>query len=163
MASKRRFSIALLMTIVCFIATDIALMRAAFQKASRWGPSSGYLAIVLPMANLLLLVLPKLRRSHPERWFWIGFEVVGWGVIGVLGYMDQYAKMTLFIPYEWMRSFNLYPFLSAPDVALTYAFFVVLHTPPQLLLAWLGGRVSAWLARHRVVIARRSPFEESGQ
>jgi hypothetical protein len=162
MVPKSRFSIALLMMIVCFIAIDIALVQAAYGHAVL-GRSAGYLAIVLPMANLLLLSLPKLKRSHPGRSFWIGFEVVGWGVIAILGYMDEYAKEILFISYEWIRSFQLYPPESAPDLAMIYTFFVVFHTPPQLLLAWLGGRVSAGLARFRVVIATRSPREESGQ
>jgi hypothetical protein len=161
MAAKGRFSIAWLMVVVSFLAIDIALVRAAYLRGSINGPSAGYLAMVLPMANFLLLVLPKVRREVASRWFWVGFEVVGWVVIAILGYLDQYDKETLFIPYEWLISFHFYPEDSIPDLVITYVFFVVTHTPPQVLLALLGGRLTAWLARLRPAKAAGSAVEES--
>jgi hypothetical protein len=160
--SNAHFSIARMMIIVSFIAIDIALVRSAWvHYHSVLGRSPGYLAIVLPMANLLLIVLPRLRRDHPARSFWIGFEVVGWGVILILGYMDARAKSILFIPYEWLRSFDFFPPHSAPDIAIVETFFVAVHTPPQLLLAFMGGRLAAWLSRPRAAKATISPIEKS--
>jgi hypothetical protein len=159
MAAKGRFSIAWLMVIVSFLAIDIALVRAAYLRKSAYGPSAGYLAIVLPMANILLLVLPRVRSDVARRWHWIGFEIVGWVVIAILGSLDQYKKKILFIPYEWFQSFHFYPDLSVPDLALVYTFFVVTHTPPQLLLAFLGGRIAAWLSRLRAAKAVGSSAE----
>jgi hypothetical protein len=146
MAAKGRFSIALMMLLVTFIAVDIALVQSALVDThSTLGRSAGYMAIVLPMANLLLLFLPRLSRDHLARSFWLGFEGVGWGVILILGYMDEHAKSILFIPYHWYRSFDFFPPESASDVAIVFPFFVFVHTPPQLLLAFLGGRFAAWL------------------
>ena len=161
MVAKARFSIAWLMVFVSFLAIDIALVRAAYLRMSAYGPSAGYLALVLPMANILLLILPRLRSDVSRRWYWIGFQLVGWVVIAILGYLDQYYKMVLFIPYEWLRSFHFYPELSLPDLVITYIFFVVTHTPPQLLLAFLGGRLTARMAGLRSAKAADSPVEES--
>jgi hypothetical protein len=150
----KRFSIAWLMTIVLFLAVDIGLVRAAYGRNFA-GRSSGYLAIVLPMVNVLLMVFPRVNRSHPNRWFWRGFELVGWVVILILGFMDRKAKGTLFIPYWWYRSFQLYPPESVTDLMIVYSSFVVLYTPPQLLLAWLGGRIVDFPFKYRIRIDRR--------
>ena len=75
--------------------------------------------------------------------------------------MDQYAKGVLFIPYLWFTSFVRIEQKSVPGIALIYTFFVVFHTPPQLLLAWLGGRLTDWVGRRLAPSAGQSPMEES--
>lgn len=146
-ARKGRFSIAWLMAIISLIAFDIATLRAAYPARGP-SPSPAFLAMVLPLANVMLLAPPRLRPSCPTRRFWIGFEIVGCALVLVLAYMDRYQKPTLYYPLGTVdRHFG--PIDSMAYAAWALSFCTLTTTPPLLLLAWLGGRLASLSAKRK--------------
>jgi hypothetical protein len=79
MAVARRFTIRMLMAVVALAAADFGIVRALWPTI---GPEVGVAIVTLPMIDLLVLTMPKLRRSNATRPFWGGFQAVG--CIGVL-------------------------------------------------------------------------------
>jgi hypothetical protein len=157
MARRETHSIALLMTIIGLLALNFGLMRWAFGGRSR-SPSPAFLAMVLPMADLMILALPRLRPSYAHCGFWLGFEAAGVASIAVLAHMDRQDKDMLFYPLELVGQHF------GPVNSLSYAidgstFCTLVFWPPQLLLAWLVGRLVAFPSRRR--IDQREPIVES--
>jgi hypothetical protein len=144
MMMKKRFSISLLMLVVVMIAVDFAIIRECMFG----GPLELALA-VLPSSNVLLLVLPNLRRADDFRRFWVMFEVVGWLMLLVVfawfTWMDRdivLAPITLFYGFHVPDTTD-----SFPSVLI-----VAIYMSPQLLVAWVAG----WLnTRYQVLIVRR--------
>ncbi len=96
MVVRPRFSIFLLMAIVFFVATDIAIGR------SLWDSPDPYVEIAvttLPMINLLLLSLPKLRRSDSSRLYWMGFQIVGWLGVILVTLLCWFAVRSVLLPH----------------------------------------------------------------
>ena len=136
----RRFSIALTMTIISLIAADMALVKASFTRGG-W-PFPALLVITLPMANLMLLSASRLRPGRPGRWFWIGFDATGVALIFLSIYLDLNFKDQFVEPIEWVMELGIFPLGSPSDDALALGFTLVAYTPPQLLAAWIVGRLT---------------------
>jgi hypothetical protein len=149
MAIARRFTIGTLMAVIFLVAADFAIVRALWWTS---GPQLEVAVVTLPMIDLLLLTMPKLRSSHPTRPFWGGFQGAGW--IGVLtsGLLTLGCPDTFFWPITVVNRWLVFPQPDARSVALLISFAVVVYTAPQLLMALLGGRLSA---TYRIVIERR--------
>ena len=62
------------MAVVLLVAADFGIVRALWETQ---GPQVGVAIVMLPMIDLLLLSMPKLRKSNPTRPFWGGFQAVG--------------------------------------------------------------------------------------
>jgi ABC-type proline/glycine betaine transport system permease subunit len=151
MAARNRFSIAVLMAVVFFVAVDFAIVRAFWTSPEPLGLVVSL--TTLPMINLLLLVLPKLSRRGGDRSFWLGFEAVGWlMVIGVV-LLGWFQADPFFAPIDWVNQHDPFEHGSVPETAFLITFVVLFYTTPQVLAAMFGGRL---LARYRVVIDRRS-------
>jgi hypothetical protein len=142
----RRFSIGFLMAIIFLVAADVGFFRA-FSNSS--GPEIGVGIVTLPMANVLLLALPRLRGELRSRPFWIAFQAAGWVMVlifGVLAWIDFdwfFQPAAIFydtllnsglVPLgDWFRIFVL---VVLPAAAVGYMI-------PQFLIALLAGRLSA--------------------
>jgi hypothetical protein len=148
MAIAGRFTIGTLMAVVFLVAADFAIVRALWGTS---GPLVGVAIVTLPMIDVLLLAIPHLRKSNPTRPYWGGFQVAGW--IGVLtsGLLAWGCPDAFFWPITLMDRWLESPRSDASS-ALLIAFAVVVYTPTQLLMALLGGRLSA---TYRIVIERR--------
>ena len=149
---KWKLSIALLMTTIGLVAADIAVVQAVWDGS---GPSPGYLSMVLPMADGLILALPRLRRAGVVRNFWSGFEIVGWSMILILGVMDGYFKDALFYPYLKLKNLLPSPEDSPAHLAFGFGICIASSLPLQILVAWLGGWLASFTARYKVTIERR--------
>jgi hypothetical protein len=149
MARRKPFSIALLMTIVGLLALNFGIVRWAYDSHLR-SPSPFYLAMVLPMADLMILALPRLRPSYTHWRFWLGFEVSGVASIAALAHMDQHDKDTLFYPWGLVEK-HFGPINSLSYVIAGLTFSTIVFWSPQLLLAWLVGRFVAFPSRRRIV------------
>jgi uncharacterized membrane protein len=155
MVLKKRFSIGFLMAIVFFVATDFAIVRAF------WGADYHLISIALaslPMLNLLLLVLPKLRRTETSRMFWLGFEAIGWLMMILVVLVGWFEGNSFFSPIGWVAQFDLFPSRSIRQTVLLVTFTVLFYNTPQVLAAMIGGRLSA---RYRVIIERRPRSDDA--
>ena len=150
MAASRRVSIALLMAVVFFLAVNLAIVRAVLELETA---AILFFLATLPTANVLLLAAPRLRRGHPGRAFWLGFEVVGWPLTLAVGLLAWNFPGAFWWPLRFLEV--LRP-LASDLVAITIEIgsFVLLWTPPQLLVAWLAGLLSRRY-RVRLVVGRR--------
>jgi len=149
MAKQFRLSISLLMAIVLCISADIAIVKSLWYRSD---PSAVVAMATLPMINILLLALPKMRRWGEAGPFWLGFEAIGWAMVLLVALFGWFRDDPFFYPLEWIDRYEPFPLGSVRETALLISFCVILYTPPQVLAAVLGGRL---LARYRVVIEHR--------
>jgi hypothetical protein len=143
---KRSCSIARLMVIVSIIAAESGSMRALS------GNHFFELAIfVLPLLNFMALGIPKLRPGHPAWLFWVGFEVVGAILIGLIFFLGWYAPLFLFHPVISLQESGWIPQSvneSPEQLAVVVVGVVAMYALPQLLAAVLAG----WLwSRYQIV------------
>jgi hypothetical protein len=149
MIQTRRFSIALLMAVVFFVAADFAIVRAYWNAP---GPEVAVAVTTLPMINLLLLALPRLRAGREDRRFWAGFQVAGWMMVLVFGACNWIFEDDFIAPIVWISQQGWFAPNSPAGLAFNIACGVVIYTLPQLLAAMVGG----WLALgYRLVMVRR--------
>lgn len=148
MAVARRFTIGTLMAVVFLVAADFGIVRALWKTQ---GPQVGVAIVMLPMIDLLLLTLPKVRKSDPTRPFWGGFQAVGWISVLAFGLLASMRPNTFFWPAVSVERMIPRP-LSSAGVAILISVVVVFYTPPQLLIALLAARLSS---KYRIVIERR--------
>ncbi len=148
MAVARRFTIGTLMAVVFLVAADFGIVRALWDTP---GPQVGVAVVTLPMIDVLLLSLPKLRQSSPTRSFWGGFQAVGWIIVLIFGLLASMCPDTFFRPLSFVDQMISRPH-SAADVAILISVPFVLYTAPQVLIAVLAGRLSS---KYRIVIERR--------
>jgi hypothetical protein len=147
MALARRFTIGTLMTVVLLVAADFGIVRTLWDTHR---PQVGAAIVTLPMIDLLLLTMPRLRRSNPTRPFWGGFEVGGWIGVLISGLLAGAFPDMFFWPMSFVD--RMIPSrCSAAGMTLSISIAVVLYTTPPLLIALLAGRLSA---KYRVVIVR---------
>ena len=148
MAVSPRFPIARLMVLVSFAAADFGVLRAL------WGYVPDFIIAVtaLPMANLLLLALPKARPGRPGAPFWLGFEVFGWSAVGLYVLAAFEFDRWVFAPIRWVGEHEPFRRNTDAEAAFLFSFAVIFYTIPQLLAAVGGGRLST---RYRIVIQRR--------
>lgn len=148
MAARARFSIGGLMGVVFLVALDLAIVRAFWDGD---GPAFAVTVTTLPMINLLLLALPRLRRRE-ARPYWVGFEVAGWSVVLLAVFLGTFHQLLFFRPMFWVDRLELFAAAPSFEIPFIVAIAVVLYTTPKALAAAIGG----WLvARYRVVIERR--------
>jgi hypothetical protein len=126
------------MAAVFCVAVDFALILSYWDSP---GPQAEVGIVTLPMANLLLMAVPRLGRRGAARWFWIGFEAAGWLSVLAVGFLSwRYTK-----PFFWLITPVVGYTGSMNEVVaktLIISFAVVAYTIPQILVALLGG----WLA-----------------
>jgi hypothetical protein len=148
MAARARFSIALLMAVVFFVAADFAIADAS----SSWpGPSFALAVTTLPTINLLFLALPRLRRRE-ARPFWLGFEVVGWLTVFLAVWLGRSHQLAFFSPIIWIDRHDFFGTSWDSELPFLIAIAAVLYTIPPVLAASVGGWLSA-----RCQIAHRRP------
>jgi hypothetical protein len=149
MIRNRRFSIALLMAVVFFVAADFAIVKAYWWTS---GPQVAIAVTTLPMINLLLLALPRVEAGREGRRFWAGFEVAGWIMVLIFGACNWIFLDDFLAPIEWIDRQRWFARNSPAGNAFIISCGVVIYTAPQLLAAMIGG----WLAMgYRLVIVRR--------
>ena len=149
MNSMKQFSIGLLMAIVLLFATDLAIVRAF------WNRGTGFVSlalITLPMINLLLLTLRRSRGPQGERLFWLAFQAAGWGMILLSSACILFFPDSFLFPVTWVCNRCGPGPLSLATLAFLFAFPVVFYTSPQLIIATVTGMLAT---RYRVVIERR--------
>jgi hypothetical protein len=146
MTVATRISIGTLMAVVFFVAVDFGIVRALWETS----PHVAVAIVTLPMINLLLLTVPKLRKGTATRPFWAGFQAVGWAAVLAVGDLALCHPDTLFWPIDLLET---NPWFKDQDAHLTFLITVavVLYTTPQLLVALAAGRLSA---KYRVVVVR---------
>ncbi len=153
---RLRFTVGRIMLAVAVVAIDFVTWRTAWH-ANR---DMGVLYVTLPMASLLIMLAPEALGCGAARGFWIGFEVAGWSMVAVSWYLSQYHGALFFEPansvYPWPEKIR-------NPVALTIYLFLldlVVYTPPQVVTAWLGGRLVAGYRTHRRSMALDPPEPE---
>jgi hypothetical protein len=133
------------MTVVFFVAADFAILRALWET-----DEAGAAAIItLPMINLLILTLPRLKGGI--RLFWVGFQAVGCIMTLVFGYLAWFDVKWFFWPGRFIERFVVGMDLFGA-YTIIFSWVVILYTTPLVLLAALGGWLSA---RYRVTVGRR--------
>jgi hypothetical protein len=148
MVAQPRFSIGLLMMVVLLVGADFAAVRALWDSP---GPGVAVALATLPTVNLLLVVLPRLRR-RAARPFWAGFEVAGWAAVIAAAILGWSHEQEFFAPIEWVDQSIPFPRGWTANIAIVVAFVVVFYTIPLALAAAAGGWLSS---RYRLVIERR--------
>ena len=152
MAIARHFSIRLLMMAILLIAVDFAIVPKLNGGSFRIYPATA--VAILPMINLLILTLPRLRKRSKTRLYWSGFHGVGWLMVLMIGYLTAHDPNVFFAPVSWLE---IHPpaILRETDLTIPVLFtlIIILYTTPQLLAAQLAG----WLfVRYCLVNERRS-------
>jgi hypothetical protein len=131
---RYRITVRLLMVAVLLVAVDFAVVRSM----SSANQDIGIAFVTLPTANALILVAGRVRSGDEWRPFWIGFEIVGWSVVALFGYLSWSHGAKFF------RAANsVYPWTNITNrsVQLAYLFSIdfIVYTPPQILVGWVGG------------------------
>jgi hypothetical protein len=127
-----------LMVAVFLVAVDFAILRGMSDTSQ----DIGVAFVTLPMANALILVAARVRSGNRWSPFWIGFVVVGWFMVASFGYLSWSHGAKFFRAansvYPWITIKNIY-------VQWVYLFSIdfIVYTPPQVLVAWFGGRMAA--------------------
>jgi hypothetical protein len=136
--SRPRFTVRSLMLVVVLVAVDFVIVRRMLETSS----DIGIAYATLPMANALFLVAPWAWGGGAKRNFWFGFEIAGWLIVVLFGYLSHSHAQTFFRPansvYPWITIKNIY-------IQTTYLFSIdcLVYTPPQILVAWLVGSMFA--------------------
>ena len=96
----------------------------------------------LPMANILILAAPGAWGGNATRRFWIGFEVAGWLMTVLFGYLSYSHGAAFFRPANSVYTWNT---IKSAYMRHTYLLIIdlIFYTPPQILIAWLVGWVLA--------------------
>ncbi len=140
MVFAKRSSIGLMMAFVVLVAVDIGILRF-FWASRKENPAELVGLVTLPMASLLLLLLPRIRKENPSRRFWVGFEVVGWVVVLGVGLASSLAMDAFFWPLvALLHAFGV-DTVEQDELVITAV--VALYTIPQVLLALIGGQLAA--------------------
>ena len=148
-----RISVRWLMLIVAVAAVNFAILRGM----SSTNIDIGIAFATLPMASILLLAAPRAWGGNAARRFWIGFELAGWSMMLLFGYLSHSKGAGFFWPansvYPWHTIRNRH-------IQFLYIIFIdfVVYTPPQVVVAWLVGRVLAkYQSRLEPVSSDRPP------
>jgi hypothetical protein len=135
---RPKMTIRLLMVAVFLVAVDFAVVRS-MSNAHR---DIGIAFVTLPMANVLILVATRVRSGNEWRPFWIGFEVVGWSMAALFGYLSWAHGAKFF----WAAN-SVYPWATITNPSVQWAYLLsldfIVYTPPQIVVAWFGGRMVA--------------------
>ena len=152
---RARFQIALLMAGVAAVAINLAVWRSIDWANAAGGLSHFFFACgAMPMASLLTLVAliatPSLLRRGLVSPFVVGFEAVGWAVVFTFMTCYSVAPWALLSYAELIGAYTRPVFERyLADTPNWVGFYVelgagvIIFSPPQLLVALLGG----WLTR----------------
>ena len=148
-----RVSLRTMIALVSIIAADCAVLRYVVSPGV---PSQVWMGVmaVLPMTNLLAIALYLLSHHRGRRPFLIGFLASGLLAVLIL------VTCFLLTPRPWLRAFETtidaylktsptygelqrqvgtFVYAKGSIIAIVQATMTVLFTPPQLLLALIGG------------------------
>jgi hypothetical protein len=127
-----------LMLVVALAAVNFAILRGV----SNGRIDIGIAFVTLPMASILLLAVPRAWGGNATRRFWIGFEMAGWSMALLFGYLshskgsDFYSAANSVYPWHTIRNWHI-RFLYVMSIDF------IVYTPPQVVVAWLVGLVVA--------------------
>ena len=149
-----RLSVRWLILVVALAAINFAILRGI----SSWQFDKGIAFVTLPMANILFLLAPRSWGGTTTRRFWIGFEMAGWSMVLLFGYLSHSMGAGFF----WVAN-SVYPWNTIRnwEVQLLYLMFIdfISYTPPQVVVAWFVGRV---LAKYQSRLERIPTLTERG-
>ncbi len=152
---RARFPIAALMAAVVAVAINLAVWRSIELTSVDGGMSHFFFACgAMPMASLLILVaLPRaasVMRGDPVSPFLLGFEASGWATVFAFVTCSSIAPSVLLRFVELIGPYTRPVFerylADTPSWAGLYielGLGVIIFSPPQLLVALVGG----WLTR----------------
>ncbi|WP_422931903.1 hypothetical protein [Singulisphaera sp. PoT] len=147
-ARSKSFSLATLMILVSLVAVDGAVLKYC------WGiKNAAETAIVtLPMANLLLMTVPRLKGNTGA--YWGGFHLAGWLSILGIGCIAWYENLWLWPVNQFVRilsgqGMTMESMGPTAFFGVIIAFVIVLYTSPLILLSMLAASISASWARRR--------------
>ena len=133
-----RISMHWLMLVVALAAVNFAILRGV----SNGRIDIGIAFVTLPMAGMLLLAAPRVWGGNATRRFWIGFEMAGWSMALLFGYLSHSMDSDFF----WAAN-SVYPWHTIRNwhIRLLYVMLIdfIVYTPPQVVVAWLVGLVVA--------------------
>jgi hypothetical protein len=127
---RPRISVRWLMLVVASVAINFAIVRGIRDT----GIDIGIAFVTLPMASILLVAAPRAWGGDATRRFWIGFEIAGWSMAVLFGYLSHHNAAAFFRPansvYPWNTIRNW-------EVQLLYLMFIdfISYAPPQVLVA----------------------------
>ena len=153
MVKRRQWSTATLMVVILFVASNCAFIRTV------WVIDPIIVFMFLPMIDVLFFGFTRLGRRPHARNFWVGFEVVGWGMIGLLLGVCLFQDGLIIALLSWHGNHSRNPNSGMAGVVIFCTSLSVLFTTPPLVAATCAG----WLAaRYRLVIERRPPLHPDG-
>ena len=82
---RPRFTVRLLMLVVVLVAVNFVIVRRMLETSG----DIGIAFVTLPMANALFLVAPRVWGGGARRNFWFGFEIAGWLMVAMFGYLSH--------------------------------------------------------------------------
>lgn len=157
---KPRVSIAVLMAAVAIVAADFAIVA----KAYRTGNVNIPLIIILPslptwsvLVLSLILIASDLRRYGEAGPFALGFVAIGSGAVALTLIGFALDTRTFLKPFDWV--FGWVAGGVANTSGGTYVLPVLVFTiwtPPQLLVACLGGLLARRVGLKLVIGSRRA-------
>ena len=128
------------MLVVVLVAVDFVIVRHMLEAPR----DIGIAFVTLPMANALILVAPRAWSGGATRRFWIGFEIAGWLMVLLFGYLSHSHGATFFRPAN-----SVYPWITIKNFYFQHIYLfsidLVFYTPPQILVAWFVGWIIARL------------------
>jgi hypothetical protein len=133
-----------LMLVVALTAVNFAILRGVLTA----GIDIGIAFVTLPMASILLLAAPRAWGGNTTRRFWIGFEMAGWSMVLLFGYLSHSKGSDFF----WAAN-SVYPWNTIRNRhnQLLYIMLIdlIVYTTPQVVVAWLLGlavaKYRSWL------------------
>jgi hypothetical protein len=145
-----RFTVRRMMVAIFLVAADFAIVRWMW----RGNIDIGIASVTLPMANLLILAALSAGKNNATRRFLAGFEIAGWLMVLAWGYLSRFHGEAFFraVNATYPRSTSL----NSTQLACLMLVVTIVYTAPQLLAAWLAGRLSAAFSRGDRL--ERSPF-----
>jgi hypothetical protein len=141
---RLRISMRWLMLVVALAAVNFAILRGVSTARI----DIGIAFVTLPMASILLLAAPRAWGGNTTRRFWIGFEMAGWSMVLLFGYLSHSKGSGFF----WAAN-SVYPWhtFHNRNIRLLYIILIdfIVYTTPQVVVAWLLGlavaKYRSWL------------------
>jgi hypothetical protein len=154
MAGKRQWSIGSLMVIVLLAALDCGFFRAILTASNTYWQ---WIFFEVPMINILILGLLRMRAEPESRRFWWTFEIIGWSFTTILFVIGWFDLNVVVLPLKVC----LYPLglltwkpSNAEEIAIELLGILLIYgVLPALLAAIVGWFRDGY--RIRIAIVRR--------
>jgi hypothetical protein len=148
-----RVQLAWVMVAIALIAINLGVLRENHFSDNHWDVSL-MIQGVLPMGNALVIGLLISRHRPKSRPFLLGFGIVGAMASAFLSLAIFYKNTYMWIDWYAELGISLIEKTVTRDrttLFVTLAYFAVMSMLgiPQLILAFLGGQFSCWVARSK--------------